>query len=237
MAYERAVGVFSAAFITARYFDELWLGSDGVDLTFAMSLQGALGVFWPIAAHHGPFLRMELRADLRQEGAWSFGQLRLPGAQAGWTYSLGVTQWELLLHTGVSLAGHVDTGLVRRELEGFAYGGALSFAWEDLRLDADLSQIAPGADLRPVTDLRAHACGFLGKRPQRPTTSTRGRSVPVYSGPAANDFRASVCADVSFLSADFAAASPGASENAQQTFVGLSILVGRFSRLDPAPQL
>lgn len=236
MAYERAIGILMAQAVTARYFDEMWIGTDGIDLSYALAVSGAVGLFLPIRDYHGPFARLELRANLRQEAGWSIAQLRVPGAQVGWTFSRGVTQWELLIHGSAALLGHVDTGLFRRPLEGLAYGGALTMAWQDLRLDADLSLIAPETGLAAVLEVRAHACGLLGKKRERPGKSTRGSGVPVYVGPAANDFRASMCADVSLLSAEGSVMGSGPSA-ATQTFVGLSILVGRFTRLDPPPKL
>ncbi len=238
MAYERGIGVLSGAFVTGRYFDELWIGYDGLDVTYSLSVQGAFGVFWPIRAHHGPLARISLRGDLRQQGGWSLAQLRLPGAQLGWTYSLGVTQFEALVHASPALLGHVDSGAGRRQLQGMSYGGSLSLAWQDLRLDLDVSEVAPVADLGSMTDIRGHLCGLLGKGPVRPTTSTRGPSPPVYSGPAAHDFKASVCTDISILSTILMDASGQPHSNpSTQAVIGISVLIGRFTRLDPPREL
>jgi len=234
VARERGTGLLMARWISARYADEIWLGYDGVDFAARALLDASIGLRLPVSRFSGPVLRLALLAEATQLTGWSKTELRLGAGELGWTYARGSAHLDLVFQLGPTLLGQVDLGATHRELAGLTWGAYLTSGWEDLLFDFRMSQIAADSGDGPVTDLRAEVCGLLGGRKPRPTKTTRGRGAAVFAGLHSRDYQATLCADVSYGAASNGAASNGAaSEATRHTTVGISILFGRSSRLDP----
>jgi hypothetical protein len=225
---ERGTGLLMARWISARYLDEIWLGYDGVDFAARALLDASIGLRLPLLRSGGPVARVALLAEATQLTGWSKTELRLGAGEFGWTYARGPAHLDLVFQIGPTLLGQVDLGATHRNLAGLTWGAYLTSGWEDLLLDFRMSQIAADS-AGPVTDLRAEVCGLLGGGKPRPTKTTRGRSAAVFAGLHGRDYRATLCADVSYGRASDGAAS----DPSRYSTVGISILIGRSSRLDP----
>lgn len=237
-ARERATGLLLWRWLSARYGDELWLGYDGIDFTGRALIDASFGLRLPVTSYTGPVARLGLFAEATMLAGFSKTELRLGTGEFGWTYARGATHLDLVFQVGPTLLGEVNTGPATRGLSGLTWGPILSAGWEELTLDLRMSQIAADSADGPVTDLRAEVCGLLGGHPTRPTKTTRGKDARVFAGPNGRDFRALMCADVSYGSVDAFAPTAGAAVSPSRwATVGISVLIGRASRLDPLPRL
>jgi len=235
LARERGTGLLLTRWLSARYTDEIWLGYDGVGFSGRALLDASLGLHIPITNYFGPVVRAGLLAEITHQTGWSKGELRLGSGEFGFSYARGPTHFDLVFLLGPTLLGHVDMGPLHRGLSGLTWGTYLTSGWEDLLLDFRISQIGADSGLGPVTDLRGEACGLLGRRPQRPTRSSRGKKARAITGPHGRDFRGAMCVDVSHgYAAPDAGAVGGAALPSRWTTIGISLLFGRSSRLDPA---
>lgn len=233
LARERGTGLLMARWISARYLDEFWLGYDGVDFAARALLDASVGLRLPLWRYSGPVARLGLLAEATQLTGWSKTELRLGTGEFGWTYARGAAHLDLVFQIGPTLLGQVDLGPTHRELAGLTWGAYLTSGWEDLVLDFRMSRIAADS-AGPVTDLRAEVCGLLGGKKPRPTKTTRGRAAAVFAGPRSRDYGAMLCADASFGAASGTSRDdPSLAESARYSTVGISILIGRSSRLDP----
>lgn len=238
-AQEFADALFHVGFWSARYRDQVAIGYDGKDITYSLALDASLGAMLPLGKGHGPVLRAAMRGELFQLGGFNFGQLVLPGGEAGYSYSQGPLQWELIGSLGPALVGEFRYQSSRLDLSGLVWGGGVTFRWQALsfRLDAAATELGAG---RRSAETRGHLCGLLGGRPAEAQSSTRGKNVRVRAGRHARDFRVAICADFSSILALGASESgpalPGnlgpALNEASLTQVGLSLMFGRISRLD-----
>jgi hypothetical protein len=229
----------STRWLSARYADELWFGYDGIDVSARALLDASFGFRLPVTLYGGPVARLALYAEVTQLTGWSKTELRLGGGEFGWSYARGAGHLDLVLQIGPTWLGQADLGATHRNLSGLTWGAVLSSGWEELIFDVRMSQIAQDSAAGAVTDLRAEVCGLLGGRDPRPTKTTRGKGVRAFAGPSGRDFRASLCADVSYGYAEAEGAAPPASTgtSSRWTTIGVSILIGRSSRLDPLPRL
>jgi hypothetical protein len=238
---ERATGLLLTRFVSARYGDELWLGYDGVDFAGRALIDGALGFYLPVARFTGPVARVGLFAEVTQQVGLFKTELQLGTGELGWTYARGASHLDVVLQLGPTLLGQLDLGPLHRSLGGLTWGTSVSAGWEELTLDLRMSQIGQDSAEGPVTDLRGEVCGLLGGRPARPTKTTRGADARPFVGPNSRDFRALLCADMTYGSAAAFAtdeASPSAARSASRwTTIGISILIGRATRLDPLPRV
>jgi|GEM_PF-1599477 len=245
VARQRGTGLLLLRWVSARYADELWIGYDGVDFSARALLDGSVGLRLPFTRYGGPVARVALYAEATQLTGFSKTELRLGAGEFGYSYARGAGHLDLVFQIGPTWLGHVDLGSTHRNLAGLTWGTYLSSGWEDLILDFRIHQIAQDAAAGPVTDLRAEVCGLLGARAPRPSRTTRGAAARAFSGPNARDFRALLCADVSYgYAAAETAADPGdpngpaaAASSSRWSTIGLSILIGRSSRLDPLPRV
>lgn len=241
IARERATALLLSRPISARYADELWLGYDGVDFTGRALIDGSVGLFLPVTPYTGPVARLGLFAEVTQQVGLFKTELQLGTGEFGWTFARGAAHFDLVFQIGPTLLGQVDLGPLHRALGGVTWGTNLSSGWEDLTLDLRMNQIGQDSTDGPVTDLRAEVCGLLGGRPAKPTATTRGADAQPFVGPNARDFRALLCADVSYGQASTFATDPAvpsaAMLSSRWTTVGISILIGRASRLDPLPRV
>lgn len=237
VARERGTGLLSTRWLSARYADELWLGYDGVDFSARALMDASFGFRLPVTPYSGPVARVALFAEVTQLVGWNKTELRLGVGELGWSYARGAGHLDLVLQLGPTLLGQVGLGTTQRSLSGLTWGALLSSGWEELLFDLRINQIAQDSAAGPVTDLRAEVCGLLGGREARPTKTTRGKDARAFVGPKARDFRASLCADVSYGSAAADPASEGTEGTTRWTTIGLSILIGPSSRLDPLPRL
>ena len=138
-AYERAVGVLSAESISARYMDELWIGGDGRDFTYAASLQGSIGPRLRLGESFSLLARAHLRASIRQEGGLYLSSLRLPGAEAGIGVESSRIDLEWIAHAAPLLTGNWSRDGVSVPLGGSAFGSSMSVSVLQLRLDLDMN--------------------------------------------------------------------------------------------------
>jgi len=236
-AEEFADALFHVGHLSARYRDQLAIGYDGKDITYRLALDASLGVFWPLATGHGPVLRAAMRGELFQLGGFNFGQLVLPGAELGYSYSKGPLQWELIGSLGPALSGEFRYQSNRLDLSGPVWGGGVTFRWQELSFTLDEAVTEPGGGRRSIAT-RGHLCGLLGGRPPEAQNSSRGKNVRVRAGRSARDFRLAVCADFSSLMAlssgqdEPPSGETGSLSEASLTQVGLSLMFGRISRLD-----
>lgn len=238
--YERAVGLLMGPVISARYFDELWIGGDSRGFSANFSMQMAVGARLRLAPDHGPFARLSVRGKWQQQFGSRYRMLRLPGLQLGWGGVRGDWQWEILGHVSPSLAGKVrlrgiGTGVDETELypRGLAAGGAFTWAYERVRWDADVSLLNVRGHRAPLWDARSHLCSHFGKkRPDKPLALSAYREI-VYAGPRAAEYSLGVCLDGQYLAIPALAGAPSRAPG--QVAFGVSIVLGRFSGLDPLP--
>ncbi len=232
MLYERGMALLAGELISTRYLDELWIGYDGGGVTYSLSAQLGIGMRWDVAPQLGPFVRFEMRGEMKRQGGWYYSSLRLPGAQVGFGGVRELWNWELLAHGGAALTGRLRAQDVGRSVAGGVLGAALSVAFSGVRLDADLSHVGLASQLGGIWDARMHLCSYWGERPAEHTYEPHERDKSEFRGAYEAEFPLAICADASFL------ANPGAVSQQlapqQQTVLGLTFLVGRALRLDPA---
>ncbi len=214
---------------SGRYTDQVWLGYDGRDITYDFALSGALGVFLPLGKHHGPVLRASARAEALQLVGLNFTQIALPGAELGYSYLDGPTQFEIAATAAPSLAGEFRRGGDRIALGGPLFGGLMTVRWQAISLTVDTAFTDPpqGPTLIRTS---AHLCGVLtGGRGSRVDSS----SWVAHTAQEARKFRLSVCTDFSGAEL-FGDRDSGA--NLSFASLGLSFLVGNVSYLyTPSP--
>jgi hypothetical protein len=226
-AGERADALLHVGKWSARYHDEIWLGYDGQDIAFRFSMSASLGVFLPIEPSHGPVLRANLSGELFQLRSLNLSQLTLPGAEVGYTFLKGTAQAEFVGLIGPTLLGEFKTS-ERWDLSGLSWGGALTFRWQALSLTADAILTEVSRDMRSIR-ANSRLCGLLGEHPPRPTRSSRGPDAPVWAAPSTRDYWGAICTDFSYFAVGSSAEFP--SSVSGQHSVGISLLVGRISRL------
>lgn len=221
-AYEYADALFRAGLWSARYGDRIWLGYDGTDLSYDFSLNGGLGVFLPLGAHHGPVFRAALRSEALQIAGLNLTQVALPAAEVGYSYLRGPSEFELVGLIGPSLGGELRRGASRLDLSGLLWGGAMTIRWQALSisLDAVFTELP---DSQRMMRSVAHVCGILGGR-----VGDQPKDPVVRSASDARKMRASLCADMSSIQ-HWAGAS--GIEGPSLASVGLSLLFGYASRL------
>jgi len=238
---ERATALLLTRLLSARYGDELWLGYDGVDFTGRALIDGSFGFYLPVSRYMGPVARVGLFAEVTQQVGLFKTELQLGTGELGWTFARGAQHLDLVFQLGPTLLGQVDLGSLHRSLGGVTWGASMSSGWEELTFDLRMSQIGQDAAEGPATDLRAEVCGLLGGGPARPSKTTRGADAKAFVGPNSRDFRALLCADLTYGSASAFASGPAqpsaATMSSRWTTIGISVLIGRASRLDPLPRL
>ncbi len=228
----RGLALLSGEIMSARYFDDLWIGYDSGGTTYSLSGQIALGARWQILPQTGPFVRFEMRGEMRRQGGWYYSSFRLPGAQVGWGTIKGLFQGELMAHGGTSLTGRLRSGDIERDVVGPVAGAAISLIYDRLSLDADMSYLGLGQERGTLLDARGNFCTFWGKHPPQHTYKPIARPESDFYGPLSAEFQWAFCADASILRDTSPATMSPASR--QQFVMGLSFLVGRALRLDPA---
>jgi len=231
-AYERAVGLLGWGPISARYFDELAIGGDGHGFAFAASGQASIGPRYRMTDRHSLVLRPMLRASIRQEGGVYLSSLRLPGLEAGYQYQGPNLEFDAVGHAAPLLTGVWANDTWSVPLGGSAYGVSLSTTARPLRFDLDLNWFGESASAWTVLELRGHLCALIGKKAQLPSYRSGDPRRPVHVGPRAADYSWSVCADFASIRTEN---SRLASEFASSWTLGISLLTGSFSLLDPAP--
>lgn len=230
--YERGAGVFVVDGISARYFDELWIGGDSRDLTYSLNGQIALGPQLKLWGDHGPVLRADVRAMMRQEGGLYLSALRVPGAQLGWQSLSKDVEVEFIGHVAPLLTGVWQIADSRAQLGGTATGLSTHLSLYPIRLDLDWNVYLENPDPWTISEFRGHLCVLWGKEKQRPVSRTGDPRRPVHLGPQAVDYRWSICGDVGSVRA---LGVRGNTDSVSLWSAGLSVLVGTFSVLDPVP--
>ena len=56
--------------ISARYVENHWLGYDSAGVSYSLNAQMGIGLRWELAKNHGPFVRAELRGEMRRSGGF-----------------------------------------------------------------------------------------------------------------------------------------------------------------------
>lgn len=217
--YARGIGVLRLDFLSARYFDELWIGYGSEGLRYQLAGQLGLGGIWLFDDAHGAVLRFAMRGDLRREGRVFSSEIRLPGGELGYSWSRGKRQVELVGHIGSTLTGRFNPEEQTRHLRGVTYGASLSFSLARLRLDGDLSQVAARSELGAVTHIRAHFCWLSEDRPGR---KERASKAPLERPPPPGW---AICSDFRLLRGR---TEPEAAYS-QQFVGGLSVVIGELA--------
>jgi hypothetical protein len=225
--YERGVGVLRLENWSGRYFDEMWIGYGTEGWRYQLSGQFALGAMWLFQRTHGPLLRFAMRGDLRREGGVYSSELRIPGAELGYSWNRGTAQAELIAHAGTTLTGRFNPDGHKRSLQGGTYGASFSLGWNHIRLDGDLSWVAARADLDAVLHARSHLCGLSQDR-WGGSKTRKARQKEVGQPPAPPGW--ALCGD--FRALRGRTQGPGVrTEISTQYVVGISVVLGQLGHL------
>ncbi len=218
----RGVALLFGPLISARYLERHFIGGDSAGVAYSLSAQGAIGLRWELPGNHGPFARFEARGEMQRIGGWYYSSLRVPGVQVGYGLDHGPFMLDIFGHLSPSWTGRVRTVKFTRPVEGAFTGGAFSLGWNNWLLHADASHLL-GFEGGPLWDVRSSLCSYWGKKPTR--LSDTGK-IATRIGPRSTDFSFGICTDISSLT------FPRSGEFQQKSELGLSFVVGTFSRLD-----
>jgi hypothetical protein len=126
------------------------------------------GARLPVAATHGPFVRVGAAGSLQGNDAFYYSYLELPEMQAGYQFQDGLSTEERKVtlevgaRTGPIITGRFTTGQnTRNMLSGFEWGGYGAVHLPFGRLDVKYARL-PGS-VGSVDMLSGIACGHLGK--------------------------------------------------------------------------
>lgn len=217
----RGTALLFGPLVSARYLERHFIGWDTGGVAYSLSAQAGIGLRWELDGNHGPFARLEARAEIQRVGGWYHSSLRIPGIQLGYGLDRGRWMFDIFGHSSPSWTGRVQTVEFTRPVEGAFVGGAFSLGWNNWLLHADASHLL-GFD-GGFWDVRSSLCSYWGKKPTR--LSDTGR-IATRIGSRSTDYSFGVCADANSLT--FARSG----EIEQKTDFGLSFVIGTFSRLD-----
>jgi hypothetical protein len=156
-----------------------------------------------------------------------YSSLRIPGLELGYGVDRGAWLVDWFVHGSTALSGRLQQKDDKSSVRGAWGGTTLTLAWHHLHLHLDAGHLFTGRAHTQLWDVRGLLCTYLGAR----KTTRSGSRVPSQAvGPRARDYDSSLCMDGMHLSwQDTANATPR-----QQTTLGISFLLGSFSRLDVA---
>lgn len=224
----RSIALLFGPIVSAFYTDRLWIGGGSSGVTYSLAAQVAVGVRKEFEGNHGPFARIEVRGELKRTGGWYQSSLRAPGLELGWGMDHDDWILESFAHGGPSLSGSLKTPDDKRALRGLFMGGALSVGFRNVFLHSDASHLFKNNLGDGLWDLRSSLCSYFGPTPTKDTrTGAPSRSV----GPRSIDYRWGLCVDSATLS------TLGTGRFSEKTDIGLSILIGAFSRVDRSSHL
>lgn len=206
---------------SAHYQERHWIGWDSGGATYSLSVQGAAGLRWELPGNHGPFARVEARGEMQRLGGFYYSSLRIPGVEVGYGFDRGSWMLDFFAHLSPSWTGRVRTVEFTRPVEGAFTGGAFSLGWNNWILHADASHLL-GFD-GGFLDVRSALCSYWGKKPTRLSNSGK---IATRIGPRSTDYSFAICTDANSLT------FPRSGEIHQKTELGLSFVIGTFSRLD-----
>jgi len=124
----------------------------------------AVGIRVPVAAHHGPIVRVGLGGELLGNSQFYYSHIDLPIGEVGYQFMSGHTILEIGGRAAVILTGRYNTGdALHRELgTGAQYGGYVAAHSGFGRLDANFMHL-PNGNNSPGTSvdvLRGTACAY-----------------------------------------------------------------------------
>lgn len=234
LAYERATGVFGSEVISARYFDELWIGGDSRDIAFQLDIEASVGPAFRIFDGFSMKLRPSVRAAHRQGLGLLQTELRFPGLEAGFGIEHDLIDLDWVFHVAPSLAGEWKALESSRDLAGSTIGTSLSWSlWTQIpvRFDLDFTRFVATKSQWEVEEDRHHLCLLFGETESLPTHRTGDPRRPRLIGPRARDYSVQFCVDLGVSRGTRRA------EGLSLYSVGLSAILGQFSLLDSAPAL
>lgn len=161
LLHERAYGLLTMDWITARYADRASFGYGSAGLEGEASLDLAIGARIPVGDEHGPVARLGIRGDLIRNEALFAGSLELPQLQLGYQWLGESIRADLVARAGWLALGRFEPDEAARDLDGAPQVGALlSLGFEIVQLDAGWSRIFAddGTADGPVDRLEAQVC-------------------------------------------------------------------------------
>ncbi|MEO8796542.1 MAG: hypothetical protein ABI551_01535 [Polyangiaceae bacterium] len=137
-------------------------GTGGIE--GSLGFFGAAGIRVPVAATHGPFIRVGLGGELLGNQQFYFSHIDLPFGEAGYQYLNGATVFELGMRAAPLLTGRYNTGdSARRELgTSFEWAGFLDAKSRFGKIDLSFLRIEARKTPpdTPVDVVRGSACAF-----------------------------------------------------------------------------
>jgi hypothetical protein len=180
---ERSLAYLSLGKVNARYTDFFALGGSGAGFDGGLGVDAAIGLRPLFGKHHGPVVRLGIRAHYVYRPHFHTSLLELPQLQLGYAYLRKPLHLEAGARSGPVLTGRygVDGGATTSLSGAFEVGGYVAFGARPVRLDVEASRVRldPGPE-GPVESIDALLCGALA----RPTVcfhgyAARGRLVGV----------------------------------------------------------
>lgn len=218
----RGVALLFGPRISGRYLERAFIGADPSGAAYALSAQGAIGLRWELPGNHGPFARLEARGEMQRVAGWYHSSLRIPGVQAGYGVDHGQWMLDVFGHLSPSWTGRIRTDEFTRPIEGAFTGGAFSLGWNNWLLHMDASHLL-GFEGGALWDVRSSLCSYWGRKPTRDSASGK---IATRIGPRSTDFSFGICTDISSLT------FPRNGDFQQKSELGLTFVIGTFSRLD-----
>lgn len=131
--------MFGSEVISARYFDELWIGGDSRDIAFQLDIEASVGPAFRIFDGFSMKLRPSVRAAHRQGLGLLQTELRFPGLEAGFGIEHDSIDLDWVFHVAPSLAGEWKALESSRDLAGSTIGTSLSWSlWTQIPVRFDL---------------------------------------------------------------------------------------------------
>lgn len=225
--YERGIALLGGPVVSARYFDELWIGGGAEGVTYSLFVDVAVGARWLVGQWHGPFARAGLVGHLRRSGGLYHSTLRIPALQLGWGGFHG--NWLLDGYASIAPAvlGKIGPPDGRESVTGLFAGAGLTVGWDRIRLDVEAGRLLTGGSL---LETRNFLCAFWGKKAPKQWYGTKRKGTTVNEGTFAVDYSASTCLDAKLVHSTVDELSRNDFRNWS---LGFSLVVGQFSRLDP----
>lgn len=161
LLHERAYGLLTMDWISARYADRASIGYGSAGLETEASLDLAIGARIPVGDHHGPLARLGIRGDVVRNEALFAGSLELPQLQLGYQWLEDGLRADLVARAGWLALGRFEPDQAARDLDGTPQLGALlSLGYRIAQLDVGWTRIFAddGRADGPVDRVDAQVC-------------------------------------------------------------------------------
>jgi hypothetical protein len=163
---EHALAYLSLGKVNARYKDFITFGGGGAGVDGGLGIDAAIGLQPLFGDHHGPVVRLGLRAHYLYQQHFHTSLLELPQFQLGYSYIRKTLHLEAGARGGPVLTGRygVDGGAATSLAGSFEVGGYAAIGARPVRLDVEASRVRldPGPE-GPVESLDALLCGALSR--------------------------------------------------------------------------